>query len=230
MPITTRIEPISRDIEIIIADDLSPAARSAALARFARETIDEAAETNRRALGRVPPHETHVDGRLGAPLDSVKPEGRVLVEFHLFVDIFVAILHELRRLSPVKSGTYRDSHAFFADGVQADPANPPQGATEYTFVNLQPYSRKIEMGKMKMRVPAGVYEHAASFARRRFGNIAKIGFSYRATLGGKFFEISRIGPLLVKRDSRGRFVKGSHVRAGNQTERGLRNPAIVITP
>lgn len=220
MAIRTRIEPIGREIEVIIDQTLSPKARSRVLAEFAREAIGEAQETNRRALGHVPGHETRVDGRLGAPIDSVKPEGRIDVEFHLLIDVFVFILEELRRLSPVRSGAYRAAHTFFADFHQADPANPPE-AREYVFINLQPYARKIETGRIQTRMPPGVYEAAASSARRRFGNVARIRFGYRSTPSGA------VGGWAARTGRTS--TKYARNRPGARAEWLTRQPAIVIT-
>ena len=40
-------------------------------------------QQNKQALGVVPPYKTYVDGREGAPLASVKPDGIIRVEFQL---------------------------------------------------------------------------------------------------------------------------------------------------
>ena len=54
-----------------------------------------------------------------------------------------------------------------------------------------PYTRKIEIGKTKsgrpfvLQVEGRVYERAAADAKRRFGNLAQIAFTWRdVTAGG----------------------------------------------
>lgn len=220
MAIRTRIEPIGREIEVIIDQTLSPKARSKALADFARVELTEAQRINFKALGHLPGHTTRVDGRSEAPLDSVKPEGRIDFEFEVLAGLFMFVLQELRRLSPVRSGAYRASHTFFADFHQADPANPPE-AREYVFINLQPYARKIETGRIQTRMPPGVYEASASSARRRFGNVARIRFSYRSTpSGGVGGWAARTGRTSTK------YARN---RPGARAEWLTRQPAIVIT-
>ncbi len=228
MAVRTRVEPINRDIDLIVSEDLSPSARSKLLASFAEEQFKEAQTLNSRALGRVPKYETFVDGRAGADLATVKPSGSIVFEFELVSDVIEWIQQMLIQHSPERSGRYSRSHILFADGVEVQfGANVPD-AHEYVFVNTQPYARKIERG-LSAQAKSGVYEIVSVLASRRFGNIAKVKFTFRAILNGGLHTISRVGPLQVKRSKNGRFLKGSHVRAGNATERQQRQPAIIVT-
>lgn len=197
MTVTTRIEPISDFVSIVIRDDLSPEGRSKAFAGFAREKLAEAQQKNRAALGIVPPHETYVDGRQGAPLESVKADGgRIVFEFELGTEVLAWIAQALLDRSPVRSGAYRKGHTLFADGreisfgaILAGQAAPP--AETYTFTNPVPYTRKIEIGKTKsgrpfvLQVQNRIFERTAADAKRRFGNLAQISFTWRdVTAGG----------------------------------------------
>lgn len=183
MPVKTRVEPINRDVELIFAEVLSPKARSAMLAETAADMIDEAKETNRKALGAVPPYTTIVDGREGAPLTSVKPDGIIRTEFELVNEALAWISTQLQMHSPVLSGRYAKSHELFADGVDTENPNAAPPAAVYTFLNIQPYARKIERGQSS-QAPDGVYQAVATLAQRRFGNVASITFSYRTAIGG----------------------------------------------
>lgn len=181
MPISTRVNSKDRNFTVLLNNLLSPKAQSKAFANFAREKLEEGQEQNRKAIGSVPDHETFVDGKRDAPLDSVKPDGVIVFEFDLIRDLFIWIDGQLRLHSPVLTGRYRDSNKFFADGVEADPANPPAASDEWVFLSTVPYARKIERGQSK-KAPDGVYEVVATLAKRRFGNQARIDFSYR-TIG-----------------------------------------------
>ena len=203
MALSVRIQPISRELELFMKEDLGPKARSAMLAAFAAETIAEAAQQNKRVLGRVPPYEVFVDGREGAPLTSVKPDGVIRAEFQLVNEALAWISTQLQLHSPVKSGRYAKSHELFADGVDTENPNAAPPAEEYVFLNTQPYSRKIERGQSP-QAPDGVYQAVATLAQRRFGNVAKITFSYRTAIGGDI-------------------IGG---RAGDRSD--LRNPAIIV--
>ena len=182
MALRTRVEPIDRDLQLLFADDLSAQARSKQLATFAGEVIDEAKETNRRVLGAVPPHTVTVDGREGAALTSVKPDGTIRAEFELINEALVWINTQLQMHSPVLSGRYAKSHELFADGVDTENPNAAPPARVYTFANTVPYARKIERGQSS-QAPDGVYQAVATLAARRFGNLAKIRFTYTAILG-----------------------------------------------
>lgn len=181
MAVSVKFEPIDRNTILWLKEDLTPEAQSKALANFAMDALHEAQDTNKRALGRVPSHETWVDGRQGAQLGSVKPEGRIIFEFDFLVQSFAWIGEMLEKNSPKKSGRFSKSHIFLADNVEADPKNPPP-AEEYVYVNTQPYARKIERG-MSAKAPAGVYQGVATMSNRRFGNVARVSFGYRSLLG-----------------------------------------------
>jgi hypothetical protein len=169
-----RIDPLEKDIKVFLDQALGPKARSQALADFAQDTIDDANAINAKALGRAVPYEQWVDGRRGAPLQSVKPEGRIIAEWDFLDDSLVWIRDELEKHSPYKSGRYQRSHKFFVDGVETDPDKPTAIKSVAWFVSNVPYARKIERHKA-----AGVYQAVAKLAAGRFGNIAKIRFGYK---------------------------------------------------
>lgn len=191
MAVQTRVEPINRDIELLLSEELSPSARSQQLATFAGESIEEAKQQNGKILGRIPRSQTFVDGKEGAPLASVRPDGVIVTEFELLTDTLRWISEQLQLHSPVGGkgdrhpGLYRRSHTLFADGIETEIGAVLPDATEFVFINLVPYARKIERGSSS-QAPDGVYQAVAALARRRFGNIARISFTYRAAVGGAF--------------------------------------------
>lgn len=184
-----RIQPLEKDINVLIAQDLSPEAQSRQLAEFALEALADAEVTNSAALGRPVEHETFVDGRRGASELSVRPDGTILYQFDLIEEVFAWIDEQLKTHSPVGSGKdkhpglYQKSHLFFADDTEADPLHPPPGIKQGVFVSAVPYARKIEAGQSP-QAPDGVYEVVTALAARRFGNIAKVQFGYRTATGG----------------------------------------------
>jgi hypothetical protein len=182
--LTTRVQPLVQDVNLMMREDLGAKGRSALLAGFALEAINDAAQQNKQALGVVPPYDIYVDGQEGAQLTSVKPDGVIRAEFHLVFDVLAWIATQLQTHSPVLTGRYAKSHELFADGAEVgDPDHAPP-ADEYVFTNIQPYARKIERGKSS-QAPDGVYQAVATLAQSRFGNIAKITFSYRTVIGGE---------------------------------------------
>lgn len=189
MAIRTRVEPINRDIELMLSEELSPQAQSKIFAEFAGEQIEEAKQTNRSILGRMPRYTVSVDGSEGAALSSVRPDGAVIVEFELVNDALAWIGEQLVVNSPVGQssegdphpGLYQRSHTLFADGVEIDVGAVIPDAEQYIFLNTQPYARKLEIG-MSSQAPDGVYQAVATLAKRRFGNVAKIEFNYRTLM------------------------------------------------
>lgn len=203
MTVQTRIEPIDRDIALMLSEELSPQGQSKVFAAFAGEQIEDAKQTNRQILGRMLRYTVAVDGRAGAPLETVKPDGVISAEFELFDDVLVWIAGQLETHSPRLSGRYAKSHTIFADGVEVDVGAKIPDAQEFVFISTLPYARKIERGESS-QAPDGVYQVVATLAQRRFGNIAKVTFSYRTALSG-----SLIGG-----------------RAGDRSSE--RNPAIIV--
>lgn len=204
MAVRTRVDAIDRDISVILRDDLSPKAQSAALAQYAGEVIAETDSKNASVLGRKPRRVVYVDGREGGSLNSVRPDGEIIAEYELFNDVLAWIGNQLEMHSPVKSGDYRASHNVFADGRLVDLGARIPDAEEYVFINSMPYARKIERGASS-QAPNGVYQAVAVLAQRRFGNMAKVRFSFRTAMGG--------------------VIKGG--REGDRSK--LRNPAITVS-
>lgn len=208
-----RVRSTTEWLTSVVDRRLSPEARRKAIATHATVKLKDAEDKNLAALGRVPDHERFVDGRKGAALTSVNPDhGTVVFRFELLLDVVAWVMSELRLRSPVLSGAYRQGHRLFVDGreIPADGDLPP--AEEYSISNTVPYARRLEIGKTRsgrdflISVPNRIYERTAKDARARFGNVAKIGFTYRGMAGGGY-------------------VGG---RAGNKS--GMRYPTITVRP
>jgi len=184
MAITTKIDPIGKDFLLSFVDEMTPEGRSRALASFAREQLAEAQKINQSSAGYVPGHDIFVDGVKGAVEESVRPDGVIVYDFHLLREVLEWIEQKLLDSSPIKSGRYRKSHILLADGaeVQFFSSELPQ-AERYVFSNVQPYARKIERG-LSRQTPAGVFQVVADMAKRRFGNIASIKFTYEGIIFG----------------------------------------------
>lgn len=215
MAIRVRLDPIAATLRVMVDKDASEGAQKAAIARFARDEIAKADVINTRALGRAPSKEVTVDGRKGGALESVKVNGGLIVaEWEIFTDVLVWIAKTLKERSPRISGEYVSGHRLFADGVEIPVTNSPPRAGEFTFLNLVPYARKIEIGKTKagrnfvIQVPNRIYERVAQDARARFGNVADIRFAYREPTGA----------YQLRRPSRGR----------RNASRAVRAPAIIV--
>lgn len=237
MTIRTRIEPISSFLDVVVRDDLSREGQQRAIADFSRARLGEAQQVNQRILGRLPPHETFVDGRRGGNLDSVRPQGGIIVfEFEILTDVLRWIAEMLVDRSPFVSGNYRRGHTLFADGKETPVGGTIPAAQEYSFTNLVPYARKIEIGKTKsgrafvVQVEPRIYERTAKDARARFGNIARIEFTFRGIVGG--FQINQAKAAALtgagRRKATGAIEKSIAPMSHNKS--AVRFPAIVVTP
>lgn len=216
-----RFEPIDRDIQLIIDENLSPEAQRKMLIDFAKEQVAEASRVNASAFGRPIPYETVVDGRRGALVDSAQATSTIVFEFEMLDDVVRWIADALAENSPVLTGRYRQSHVLFADNVEVQPHEPIPPAREYAIISLVPYARKIERG-LSDQAKDGVYEVTAMQARRQFGNIAGIKFSYRSAIGG---------PSMLEDWARKTkmFRKGRRMRPEAHADWLRRQPAVIIT-
>lgn len=208
-----KVDPLDSWVSVIVDELLSPGERSRAVADFARKALMDAQAANERTFGQEAPFEQFVDGRKGGALDTVNPDtGKIVFEFEFLGDVLQWIMLALVERSPKRSGRYRAGHKLFADGREIDAGGTAPLAREYAFTNYLPYARRLEVGKTEsgrdflVSVPNRIYERTAKDARSRFGNIAKIGITYRGVAGGGF-------------------VGG---RAGNKSR--LRYPTITVTP
>lgn len=136
-----------------------------------------------------------VDGVRGAREEHVRPDGTIIYVYPRLDEVVQAALDALFDLSPVLSGAYRINHRLFVDGVEARNLAGWDGQGDIIISNSMPYSRKIELGKMTMRVPGSdhVYEQAEFSLRQRFGNQARIVFTYRGLMGGSVLSSKQGG-------------------------------------
>lgn len=215
------VEPIDKDVAVILNETLSPAAQSQTLADFARQCLADALATNEAALGYLPPYLVYVDGVLARSEDQVSADGDITYEFQLISDVLIFIEQQLVAHSPVLTGRYQRSHVLYADGVETDPENPTQ-ASEYVFLNTQPYARKIENG-LSPAAPDGVYEGVALQAAIKYGNMATFEFTYRGLISGILYGKSGRRPRTTAKVGR-----TSSRSAAAQSRSDVRYPAIVI--
>lgn len=199
---------------------LSPQARQKIIADAAGRIIADAAARNAQAAGHAVPYKVMVDGRAGAPLTSVNPNGgHIVVRFELIADVLRWIDELLIKHSQPLTGHYAKSHVWLADGQLCELDHLPE-AKAYQVLSTVPYARRIERGESS-QAPSGVYEVVAVLAGQRFGNIGHVSFGYRSPLldyvpGGK------------NRTERAAFRNLPARLSAMRMERATRVPAITI--
>lgn len=151
-----------------------------------------------------------VDGRQGAPEESVKANGVIVYRYPRMDAVAQFAMETLFDLSPVLSGEYRKSHMLFLNGVPVANLKDWRSGDEVAITNPLPYARKIEVGKMNMRVPGTerVYQQADKKVRARYGNLASVTFTYRGLIG----RSSGAGTLVNPAKAKGRAHNKSDVR------------------
>lgn len=216
-----KVAAIFREAELSFAAHVSPRTRSRKLAEYALDRITEAKRQNAGPSGELAAHRQIVDGQEGAPLISVKPDGVIIARFNLLAEVLDWIAGELVRNSPVLSGRFRQSHVLYIDGDPHEPGTPYPEGSDYAFMNVQPYARKIEKGHSK-KVPDGLYEGLSVAANQRFGNIAVVGFSWRSLQGAAALDGWAGKSKMQRRD---RDLKGAEL-----DEWLRRQPCIFVRP
>lgn len=197
----------SRLIEVFVTETLSPEALSARLAAVAHETVDGLVRS-----GEVPPaYTSFVDGRRGAPFESVKADGVILLKFNPFPAVVTYALEFLKQRSPEKTGRYR--RGFYlgitregrAGGkfVEADAYNPAavtSDVVEVVIGNVEPYSRKIDVQyigrkKLNFSVPPGLFDDAAKMISARYKGMVVAKRVYTMEYPGKYILHSSGKPV-----------------------------------
>lgn len=221
-----RIGNFRQEVKFLVSKTMSREARQKLAATMARKLLADAQEKNKAALGSVPSHEQFVDGRKNAPLESVNPDrGTIVFEFQLVRDVLAWIGEQLVLNSPVLTGRYQRSHILLADKKEVLPGEEVPEAEEYVFVSTVPYARKIERG-LSDQAPDGVYDVVADMAKRRFGNIANIRFTYSSIVGGE----ARLDNELWTWAAANASSEGTASKRRAKFDKNIRQPAILIRP
>jgi hypothetical protein len=184
MGVSFRVDPIDKMTRTLLAGLNEQ--RKVMAAQFAREEIAKAEAINKAATGGEVKYTVSVDGRVGAPLESVNTKGgSIIVEFNLGTDVLRWIADKLKARSPSRSGRYIAAQIMLADGREVSPYGRVPPADLYTFVDTAPYAAKIEMGKTKSgrsftinASNARVYDRTAKEARSLFKDIADIKYGF----------------------------------------------------
>lgn len=221
----------AQDITKVLRDmvALTDTEKSAMLAQFATVEIAAADQANASAMGRKVPYQTYVDGRANSNLMSVRPDGVIVAEWELGVELVRWVYTTLREKAPVLKGEYRDSITIFAGDQAVSSPDDIGDADMITIMSTVPYARKLEGvsdGKYmsaKNKPDGSIFEFVSQMAKSRFSNQAKIIFTYR-NLGGMTSSLEAWATIRRIKNSR----KFGSRAAKRQYDKDTRNPAILI--
>lgn len=159
---------VARTIREFVSGNLAPDALARKFAVIARGRRDEVIRSGEAPAS----YQTFVDGREGAAEETTRPGGAVVYRFNLMGALVRRALDELVRMSPQKSGDFKDSFVVSVDGRPWTKKydDIPVGA-DVVIVNVTPYSRKVETGAMTMNVPKEMFERARHRLLRAFPSV-----------------------------------------------------------
>jgi hypothetical protein len=149
-----------------------------AFASMVKKDIARVDGDNAAIVGRKVPHITAIGATQVAVLpDFIDPAAHVVARWQLEVGAVAYAWDALHRAGPVLKGAYRKSHRIYADGVEVAGPDDTAGAREVLILSIVPYARKIERGR-KGYAPGAVYQAVTALTAARYGNVARIKFTY----------------------------------------------------
>lgn len=113
---------------------------------------------------------------------TIFPNNLIVYEYQRSDLVVEFALDVLRSLSPRLTGAYQEAHTVFVNGVAVQPPYNFYATDDVVISNLEPYARKIEIGKMKMTVPGTdhVYQQAQQIIAREFAGLVTVQFTWRS--------------------------------------------------
>lgn len=161
-----RIQTFEKDLRLATAS-IEPDAIARELAKFARSELAKAIQSGEGSER----YDKYVNGRPEAEEESVTPPGPILYVFRWWNEVIEFALQTLVERSPERSGRYKQSWFVMTPGGRVRGFGDIPINAEVIICNDQPYSRKIDVGHMRMSVPPGVVEDARRAVMSRFGNL-----------------------------------------------------------
>lgn len=140
----------SRQFEVFIDKAVGNAARARTMAAAAETLLERTLAHNERVSGRRPRYAHFVDGREGAPFESVKKGGVIAFRFEFGTSVAQSVVSLLRFVSPYDPTPdglphYRDRHFVVVDDVIIDPPYDDVGEFDrMLIINDRVYANFLE--------------------------------------------------------------------------------------
>jgi hypothetical protein len=185
-------ETFERDLRLATAG-MRPAEINKRLSTFARAQLAAAIAAGEGSAN----YDRFVNGREGAPEESVQVPGVILYAFNWWEDVISAAFAELEKRSPRKTGRYARSFIAISNGgIITDYSGLP-GNAEVIVTNAQPYIRRIEARER-------VFAAARLALGRRFGNSYRVEIRFLTIAAGVHPSIPYIlkGAYAARRNAR----------------------------
>ncbi len=198
---------------------LNAAQSKALLVRVATAERDRVIGDARARSGFPPAYRQVVDGREGASLETVRPDGTILFAWQYLAEIVDDTYNALVNRSPRDKGQYVAGLITLLDGVEAPLSTVSADTREIRIVASVPYARRLEIGRRRgggafvLQVAPHIVEETAIVARKLFGTLASVTFGYSDLTGAYALRTS-----------------SSHRRHRGRLVTDVRYPTITITP
>lgn len=161
-----RISTFAKDLQLATAG-IAPENIARELAAFARTELARSIQDGEGSER----YDRYVNGRDGAAEESVIAPGPIVYQFRWWREVLEFALQTLVERSPEKSGRYKKSWFVMTSGGRVKSFDDIPINADVIICNDQPYSRKIDVGHMRMSVPPGVVEDGRKAVLSRFGNL-----------------------------------------------------------
>lgn len=224
----------TQDIDIFVKqlDGLA----SKRIAVRAREVRNDMEQDGASLAGVRAVSQAIVDGVPDAPLEEVKPDGVIRLEFDYRIAIVEDLLLEMKVRAPRQSGRYSRSFFVQLDGVALSYMTAPtreqmKGVSVVTVSNDVPYARRLEVALDKKgnpfvkQVEPHIVERAAIAVRQKWQGLADLEFTYIDIAGG-YVGKGRLKHYKLRRN----YGKGGRVTLSERTGRENKGRRIVRYP
>ncbi|PDT77184.1 hypothetical protein [Bradyrhizobium sp. C9] len=211
-----RISTFERDLKFATAG-IAPENIAKEMAAFARSELSKAIQEGTGSER----YDKYVNGRLDAEEETVVPPGPILYVFRWWQEIIELALQAAVDRSPEKSGDYKKSWFIMTPGGIVANFDSISINSTVILTNNRAYSRKIDVGHMRMSVPPGIIEDVRKMVMSRFGNFVT----------AKRTMITLPGGYILK----GRFRRGyrpfarTKLRSDTAAGAQMTYPALVMT-
>ena len=180
----TTIDAFRRDLDGWLADSFSEENRRRMLVAVSEEGIARwhAQWKTRYERARA---EVSVDGRLGAPLTSVRvPGGVIAARINAIAPIVDRALELLDQFTKVVTGGYKSQTFVFVDDVPQTDVSAARLGDLVTIANVSPFARKAERRGFNVADGApftdGLFEGVSAILKREFNDtLNTVYFTFR---------------------------------------------------
>ncbi len=209
------------------------------MVRAANEVKADVIAQSLRRSGALPALRQIVDGNIGAPFSSVRPDGMIVLAWSYGFEVVLDTYNALHNRLPKLTGRAQASIIVMVDGVEMPPEHVPSDFTEARLIVTVPYARRLEVGrKAKTHEPFSkmgwhAVQETAIVAKRLLGSLADVSFTYSDLSDA--YELQTEAALRRREWSHARQqwrrdAKPRRNPGFKTVERHVRYPTIVIRP